>query len=222
MSAAGQITVLLRRARDPNDRDARQELFLLVEHELRTIASARLRQLCPGDALQTTALIDDAFMRLVEGRRLEWEGRDQFFRIATGVIRRILCDQVRQRLHQPLTPLQPKEQDQLRDGRCAAPDERLHWQEMLQHLLAALDKLEQEDPDAAAVFELRFFGGCCLALGATPDEFDVPDPMRDLLPFTQVADILGIPRATAFAHWSRAVKRLRVELQGFAPPDSSG
>jgi len=128
---------------------------------------------------------------------------------------------VRYRLkHQQLTPLPPEEQDQLLDGRCAAPDKRLHWQEMLHGLLEALDKLELEDPDAVAVFELRFFGGGGLVLGDTPGEFDVPDPVRDLLPFTEVAAILGIPRATAFAHWSRAVKRLRAELHAFAPPDS--
>lgn len=220
MSAAGEITLLLQRVGNPHDHAARQELFLLVEQELRTIAATRLRRLSPGDTLQTTALIDDAFMRLLDYRRIEWEGRDQFFRVAGGVIRRILCNQVRQRLrHPPGTPLASAEHAQLRDARCAAPDERLHWYEMLHRLLETLDKLEQENAVAVAVFEWRAFGGRCLVLDATPGGFTIPDPVTDLLPFTKVAAILKIPRSTAFAQWSWVVERLQSELHAFAPPD---
>ena len=59
------------------------------------VLSARLRRLSPCPSLQTTELIDDAFMRLVSHRGVDWEGRGEFFRVAHGVIRRILCDQVR-------------------------------------------------------------------------------------------------------------------------------
>jgi RNA polymerase sigma factor (TIGR02999 family) len=216
---AGEITVLLRRARDPHDSEARQQLFLRVEQELRGIAAAR-RRLSPGDSLPTTALIDDAFMRLVDYRRIEWEGRGEFFRVASGVMRRILCDQVRRNLQRRRsTPLGPDEEARLADGRCPAPAERLQGEEMLQSLLEALGKLEQEDADAAAAFELRFFGGRCLVLGAPPGEFAIPDPGRELLPFREVGALLGIPRATAFAHWNRAVQRLQAELHAFAPPD---
>jgi RNA polymerase sigma factor (TIGR02999 family) len=216
---AGDITVLLRRTRDPQDGDARQQLFLRVEQELRGIAAARRRGLSPGHSLQTTALIDDAFMRLVDSRRLEWEGRGEFFRVASGVMRRILCDQVRRNLQRRrVTPLGPDEEARLADGRRPAPAERLQGEEMLEALLEALGKLEQEDADAAAAFELRYFGGRCLIQGATPGEFAIPDPGGELLPFREVAALLGIPRATAFARWSRAVQRLQAELHDFAPP----
>jgi RNA polymerase sigma factor (TIGR02999 family) len=219
-AGAGDITVLLRRARDPHDSEARQQLFLRVEQELRGIAATRRRRLSPGDTLPTTALIDDAFMRLVDHRRLEWEGRGQFFRIASGVMRRIVAEQVRQSLRRRRpTPRGPDHEARLIEDRCPAPVERLQEQEMLQALLEALGRLEQEDADAAAVFELRFFGGHCLVLGATPGEFAIPDPGKELLPFREVAALLGIPRATAFAHWSRAVQRLQAELHGFAPPN---
>lgn len=220
---AGTITLLLQRARDPNDHGAREELFRLVERELRAIAAARLRQMAPGDTVQTTALIDDAFMRLLAYRRVDWEGRGQFFRIAGGVIRRILCDQLRRRLRQQkVTPLTPAQGAGLIDGRSVAPADRLQGQEMLHHLLEALDALERENPDATAVFELRVFGGRCLVLGPAAGEFTVPDPAAKLLPFAEVATILKMPRSTAFAHWSWAVTRLQSEMHAFAPPQFPG
>jgi RNA polymerase sigma factor (TIGR02999 family) len=211
----GEITVLLHRALDGHDNEAQQQLFLRVEHELRAIAAARLRRLSSNRIVQPTELIDDAFMRLLNCRHIEWEGRSQFFRVANGVMRRILCDQVRSHLRgRRLTPLGS---DELPDGRHPAPEERLQGQEILRGLLEALGRLEKEDADAAAVFELRFFGGRCLLLGTTPGEFDVPEPGRELLPFSEVAAFLGIPRSTAFAHWLRAVDRLQAELHAFAP-----
>ena len=159
-------------------------------------------------------------MRLVNNRQIAWEGRGQFFRVANGVMRRILCDQVRENLRRRQeTPLGSEE---IPDTRCHAPAARLEWQEMLKRLLEVQTLLEQEDGDAAAVFELRFFGGRCLALGATPGEFALADPGLQLLPFGEVATLLSIPRSTAFAHWLRAVERLQAELQPFAPPDFGG
>jgi hypothetical protein len=101
--------------------------------------------------------------------------------------------------------------------RCPAPEERCAWQELLQGLLESLGKLEQEDTEAAEVFELRFFGGRCLVLGSISGELNMSDAKGDLLPFSEVASILGIPRSTAFAHWSRAVGKLQAELHSFAP-----
>jgi RNA polymerase sigma factor (TIGR02999 family) len=214
-STPGDITVLLQRARDPRDRQARQELYARVEEELRARAAARLRH-CPHSSLQTTELIDEAFMRLVNARSIAWEGRGEFFRVAGGVMRRILCDQVRSNLRrQRLTPLASED---LPDSRCAAPEERLEREEVLLRLLEALGKLEEEDAEAAEVFELRYFGGRCLVLEAMSGELHLPDAMGHLLPFREVATILSIPRSTAFAHWSRAVDRLQVELHPFAPP----
>jgi len=214
----GEITLLLERARNPHDADARQQLFLRVEHELRTIAEARLRRLAPSPTLQLTALIDDAFMRLLANRGVEWAGRAEFFRVASGVIRRILCDQVRRQLQRArLTPLAPGEQAQVHDRRVQPPDKRLQQQEMFQRLLEALGNLEQEDAEAATVFELRFFGGRCLVFGSSPGEWEIPEPGQELLPFTEVAAILDIPRSTAHARWLRAVTQLQTDLHAFAP-----
>jgi RNA polymerase sigma factor (TIGR02999 family) len=215
MSTQGEITILLQRARDPRDRQARQELYAQVEKELRACAAARLRH-CPTASLQTTELIDEAFMRLVNARSMAWEGRGEFFRVASGVMRRIVCDQVRSHVRRRrLTPLGSED---VPDGRCAAPEDQLEREEVLLRLLEALGKLEEEDAEAAEVFELRYFGGRCLALEPTSGEVQLPDAMANLLPFREVATILSIPRSTVFAHWSRAVERLQVELQPFAPP----
>jgi RNA polymerase sigma factor (TIGR02999 family) len=218
MIEPGEITLLLQRARNPQDCEARQRLFLCVERELRHLATARLSRLPPSSALQTTELIDDVFMRLVNHPRGDWADRGQFFRVANGVMRRILCDHVRGDLQRRrLLPLQPDDQDRLGDVRGTSPEEQLQRQELFLALLEALGRLEEEDADAAAVFELRFFGGRCLLMHSTPGELHVPEPGADLLPFTEVAAVFGIPRATAFAQWSRAVEKLQVELKPFAP-----
>src|SRR5689334_9091746 len=115
----GEITLLLERARNPYDADARQMLFQRVEHALRGIAGARLRRLAPSPTVQLTALIDDAFMRLLADRGVGWEGRAEFFRVASGVIRRILCDQVRRQLQRKhVHPLSSEEGDQVLDHRA--------------------------------------------------------------------------------------------------------
>jgi RNA polymerase sigma factor (TIGR02999 family) len=214
----GEITLLLRRARNPQDSEARQRLFLCVERELRHLATARSSRLPPSSALQTTELIDEAFMRLVDHPQGDWTDRGQFFRVANGVMRRILCDHVRGDLQRKrLLPLQPDDQDRLGDDRAESPEDQIQRQELFLALLDALGRLEEEDADAAAVFELRFFGGRGVLLGPRPGESDLPEPGADLLPFSEVAAVFGIPRATAFAQWSRAVEKLQAELKPFAP-----
>jgi RNA polymerase sigma factor (TIGR02999 family) len=218
VSGPGEITLLLRRARDPRDNEARQRLFLCVEGTLRQLASARSSRLPPGSTVQVTELIDDAFMRLVDHPQGDWADRSEFFRVASGVMRRILCDHVRRDLRRRrLLPLHPEEHDRLSDARARTPEDRLQQQELFLALLEALGRLEEDDPDAAGVFELRFFGGRGLVAGPTPGEFQLPQPGTELLPFGEVAGVFGIPRATAFARWSRAVEKLQAELKAFAP-----
>jgi RNA polymerase sigma factor (TIGR02999 family) len=217
MTGPGEITLLLHRAGNPHDREAREQLFLCVEHELRHMAMARLRNLPSDSTLQTTELIDDAFMRLVNSYQGEWIDRGQFFRVASGVMRRILCDHARRDVQRRrVVKLEADAQDRLVDDR-PPPGQALEWQELLLALLEALGKLEEEDAEAAAVFELRFFGRQGLVVGLMPGEFRLTQPGRELLPFREVASVFGIPRATAFAQWSRAVQKLQVQLQAFAP-----
>jgi RNA polymerase sigma factor (TIGR02999 family) len=218
----GEITLLLHRARNARDGEARQQLFLCVERELRSLAQARLRNLPPGSTLQATELIDEAFMRLVAAYHRELADRGQFFRVANGVMRRILCDHVRRDLRRlRAAGLGPEDQGRLEDE-GPPPGALLEQQELLLALLEALVRLEEEDPDAAAVFELRFFGGRGLVLGPGPDEARLPAPREALLPFGEVAVVFGIPRATAFAQWSRAVEKLQAELRAFAPEHLQG
>lgn len=213
----GDITALLRRARDPRDSEARELLFPLVAAKLRQLAAARLRQLRPGHSLRVTELIDQAFARLVPGRRAEWECRGQFFALASGVMRRLLADYVRGDLRRPHpVPLDPHAHGHLTNGQADDPAAQCQRRHLQQSLLEALDRLEREDADTAAVFELRVFGGRCLDLGSV-DGGLILDPLGDLLSFREVADLLGMPRSTVFHLWTKAVRRLQHELRTFAP-----
>jgi len=213
-TAPGDITRLLRQAQDPRDHDAQQRLFLLVECELRRIAAARLRALRPGHSLCVTALIDEAFVRLIGGSR-DWDGRHEFYCFASGVMRNILCDYVRRdlrRLH--AAPLDPDAPGGLADGGAGDPAVLCQQREAQLALLEALGRLEKEDAKAAAVFEWRFFGGRCLELG---DEDCPPEPAAKLMTIRAVADLLSLPHSTTYDLWNKAVDWLQKELKAFAP-----
>ena len=131
------------------DAQALEELFQVVHSELRQLAHGKLARERSGHTLQTTALIDDAFMRLVGQDSLDWESRKHFFRCAAEAMRRILIDHARRKqrkkrgglaredleLHQPVTPATAEE------------------------ILAVDDSIDQLDPKLADVFKLRYFAG---------------------------------------------------------------
>src|SRR5438445_11345658 len=96
---ASDVTLLLRLA-STGDQQARAELFRLVEGELRKRAGGFLRQERPDPAVQTTVLIDDAFLKLTGNQAIRWQDRAQFYGLAAKVMRQLLVDRARQRAAQ--------------------------------------------------------------------------------------------------------------------------
>jgi len=164
----GDITALLNRWR-AGDRTALDQLMPLIYPRLKSIANALERQEYPGRNLQATALVNEAFIRLVRQQKLTWAGREHFFSLSALVMRQILIDHARNSISAK------------RGGtRKRVPlHEQLQWvsinhEEMLD-LNTAIDELGEFDPRKARVVELRYFLGC------TADE---------------AADVLGISKTT--------------------------
>src|SRR5262245_1574193 len=96
MMAEPDVTTLLELAKE-GDREARERLFHLVEGELRRLAHARLRGRPPNPGVETTMLVDDAFLKLTGDREQHWESRAHFFCLAAQVIRQLVVDEARRR-----------------------------------------------------------------------------------------------------------------------------
>ena len=168
------------------DSKAAQDLLPLVYEELRKLAAHKMANEAPGQTLQPTALVHEAWLRLVGTENPQFEGRGHFFAAAAAAMRRILIDRARQKLS-------------LKRGAGAA---RVNLEDIEvasgaddDTLLAvdeALTKLAREDPDSAEFIKLRFFAGM------TNDE---------------AAQALGIPERTARRHWSFARAWLFREIQ---------
>jgi RNA polymerase sigma factor (TIGR02999 family) len=160
---------------------------------LRKLAAARLAREKPGQTLQPTALVHEAYLRLVDtGQARHWNGRRHFFAAAAEAMRRILVEQARR-----------KSRRKHGGGRRRVP---LHQAEPAYHddaadLLAvheALEKLTAEDAEAAELVKLRYFAG---------------------LSVEQAAETMGLPRSSAYVHWAYAKASLRVLLD--TDPDES-
>jgi RNA polymerase sigma factor (TIGR02999 family) len=171
---------------------AGEKLFPLVYGELRSLAARRLAREAPGHTLQPTALVHEAYLRLVkreptEGAEHPWQGRRHFFTAAAESMRRILVDRARAR-------------KSLKRGggfrRIDIQEVDVADEERPEELLAlddALAKLEQADPVKAELVKMRFFGG---------------------LTGEQAALALGVSASTADNYWAYARAWLRVELRG--------
>jgi RNA polymerase sigma factor (TIGR02999 family) len=163
---------------EQGDPRAAEELLPLVYDELRKLAAARLDEEKPGQTLQPTALVHEAYVRLVGGAQpQDWNGRGHFFAAAAEAMRRILVESARRkgrarhgggRARLDLDAVEPAADEA--DERLLAIDE-------------ALTLLAAEDPAAAEVVKLRFFAG---------------------LTAQQAADALGISLRTANSHWAFA------------------
>jgi len=186
-SPAPDITRLLLAWRQ-GDADALDTLLPLVYSELRKIAHARMRGELPRSRmLQTTALVHEAYIRLVDGRRVDWQNRTHFYAVCARLMRRILVDRARARRS-------VKRGGQMHAGACGegrsiahrGPDELLALDEALRRLVKAEPRMEQ-------VVELRYFGG---------------------LTTEETAEALGISRDTVIRDWNAARLWLRHELRG--------
>ena len=168
---------------------ARDELMPLVYEELRRIAGARLRGERTDHTLQATAIVHEAYMRLIDQTRVEWQNRAHFFAIAARMIRRILVDYARRRSADKRGG--GKVNITLDEEQVATPESRLDLV-VLDDAMVALAGL---DPDLAALVELRFFGG---------------------LTIKETAETLGVSPATVKREWATARAWLHREISGEA------
>src|SRR5688572_28694973 len=183
-SAAESVTELLHRAREGSG-EAMDRLMPLVYDELRAIAHGQLRGERSEHTLSTTGLVHEAYLRLVDQKKVDWQDRTHFFAIAARVMRRVLVDYARRRM--------ARKREGLRE---AIPlDDALHvvdsQADMMVELDEALTRLAERDQRMAKVVELRFFAGL------TEDE---------------VAEILGVSPRTVRYDWIKAKGWLYREL----------
>ena len=172
----GDVTRILARAQT-GDAEAARQLLPLVYQELRTLASQRLARETPGQTLQPTALVHEAYLRLVnrDGEPQHWDGRGHFFAAAAEAMRRILIDNARRKRADrhggEWQRVDLERAAELSDSQ-ATPDDNLL------ELDAALDRLAAEDPEAAQLVKLRFYAGLTIpqaaeALGVSPRKADL-------------------------------------------------
>jgi RNA polymerase sigma factor (TIGR02999 family) len=172
MTSPSDVTALLRAWSD-GDADARDRLVPVVYGELRRRAAAHLRRERSGHTLQPTALVHEAYLRLVTQDRAAWQNRAQFFAVASEMMRRILVDRARARKMAKRSG-QWTRVTLMDDAANASP----HDVDLLD-LDAALDELGAFDPRKARVAELRFFAGLSLEEIGVVLHTSVATTMRD-------------------------------------------
>lgn len=169
MSEAPNITRLLEEVRR-GDSAATDELFEKVYRELRTVARNYLRQERPDHTLQATALVHEAYLRLVKGQDVPWQNRAHFFSVAAQVMRNILVDHAR------------RYGAEKRGGgeRKVSLDEAVSFSAERDLDLVALDdalqELKQYHPQHCRIVELKFFGG--LELDEIAEVLNEKDPLK--------------------------------------------
>lgn len=180
-----EVTQILSRI-ESGDPSAADRLLPLVYEELRKLAAAKLAKEQPGHTLQATALVHDAYIRLVDRPESQaWHSRRYFFSAAAEAMRRILVERARQRERQKHGGgFQRVDLDEQHLAQGATPDQLLAVDD-------CLAKLAKEDPTAAEVLKLRYFAGMSVA---------------------EAAEALGIHRATAHRHWTYARAWVRAEV----------
>lgn len=180
------VTQLLR-ALDAGDPRAADQLLPMVYEELRKLAAARMAQEKPGQTLQATALVHEAWLRLAGSDQQQWRGRSHFFGAAAEAMRRVLIDQARRKASSKRGAGQSPEEWHESAVASPAPTE-----EMLA-VHEALDSLAADDATAAEVVKLRYFVG---------------------LTIPEIADVLGISPRSADRHWLFARAWLKGAIRG--------
>jgi RNA polymerase sigma factor (TIGR02999 family) len=174
------ITLVLE-AVSKGDGQAADELLPLVYGELRRLAAARMAQESAGHTLQPTALVHEAWLRLVNDKNRNWQNRWHFFAAVTEVMRRILIDNARRKSRLKHGGGQQRLNIEDVEQAAATPDDQL--------LLVndALGQMEKENPEYARIVALKFFSGLTNA---------------------EVAETLGIGESTVERHWFNAKRWL--------------
>jgi RNA polymerase sigma factor (TIGR02999 family) len=167
------------------DRKAAADLLPLVYDELRRLAAAKLASEAAGHSLNPTALVHEAYLRLIGDQ--QFAGRGHFFAAAAEAMRRILIEQARRKRSQKRGGgWRRVDLDQAEAITTSPPEDLLALDE-------ALQRLSRRDPTASRLVELRFFAG---------------------LSIEQAAEALGLSTATAYRHWTFARAWLHAELTG--------
>jgi RNA polymerase sigma factor (TIGR02999 family) len=171
---------------EQGDPHAAAQLLPLVYDELRQLAAQKLAHETPGQTLQATALVHEAYLRLVgAGEEQHWNSRGHFFAAAAEAMRRLLVENARRKRRRKHGG--GRKRIDLADadpGYLANDDEILAVND-------ALEQLAREDPQAARLVQLRYFGG---------------------LSVDEAAELLSIARSTAYEHWAYARASLRLKL----------
>jgi RNA polymerase sigma factor (TIGR02999 family) len=169
------------------DPRAADELLPLVYDELRALAASRMARESPGDTLQATALVHEAYLRLVDQEQAQhWNSRGHFFAAAAEAMRRILVERARHK--RSVKAGGGRRRQELADIEAPAAEPDVD----LLALNEALEKLEDEDKRKAQLVKLRFFAG---------------------LTIDEAAEALGISPSTADNDWAYARCWLRLEMQ---------
>jgi len=182
-AARGDITALLEAWRE-GDQTALEKLTPIVYKELHRLAGRYMRGERPGHSLQTTDLVNEAYMRLVDYKRMHWQNRAHFFAVSAQLIRRILVDHARRRNLKRGAGIRHVSLDEVAvagGGRSAD----------LVALDDAMKALAQVDPRKERVVEMRFFGG---------------------LSVEETAEVLKVSTVTVMRDWSTAKAWLYREL----------
>jgi len=184
MDSSSDITELLINWCD-GDQAALEKLIPLVEKELHRIAHNHMKRENPGHTLQTTALVNEAYLRLVDQKRVRWQNRSHFFAVAAKMMRRVLLNYARDRDRDKrgggAIQVSLTENDAILDERTVE----------LIALDEALKKLELVDERKCRVVELRYFGG---------------------LSVEETAEALGVSAITVIRDWNMAKAWLAREL----------
>ena len=184
MEKESQITELLAAWND-GDENSLERLMPLVEHELRRIAHNYMRRENPNHTLQTTALVNEAYLKLVDQSRINWQNRAQFFGISAQIMRRILLNHARDR-----------RAEKRGGGAVHVNLEDVYGLsiEKADELIAldeALERLKNFDELKSRIVELRYFGG---------------------LTIQETAQVLKIAEPTVSLHWRMARAWLETEI----------
>lgn len=186
MPVTGDITDLLLKWRG-GDKSALDRLMPLVYDELRRLARHCMRRERAGHTLQTTALVNEAYLRMINSSQVEWHDRAHFFAISAQLMRRVLVDEARKRHYQKrgggFTRIELEE--------ALMPTEEREFD--LLALDQALDRLAQFAPRKSRVIEMRFFGG---------------------LSINETGAVLGISNDIVKREWRTAKLWLLHELSG--------
>src|SRR5437870_2089645 len=188
-ASAENVTRLLHQWRD-GSRAALDRLIPLVYNELNALASRQLAREWRPDRLQTTAVVNEAYIKLFGQREVDWQNRGHFFAIAAQMMRRILVDHARHNMRDKRGA--GVVHVELNDAASTAADRALDALDTLA-IDRALQKLEQLDPDQGRIVELRFFAG---------------------LTVEETAAALGVSAGTVKREWAIAKGWLYRELAG--------